>query len=90
MQAIENTSNELRILRLPAVKAKFGWSTSTIYHKMKRGEFPRPVELGPHSVGWVESEIDEYIRALIAKRDAGDTWQQVGAVAARVVERTRP
>jgi prophage regulatory protein len=52
------------------VRAKTGYPTTTIYDKMRRGEFPRPVELGPHSVGWVESEIDEHLRGLIAKRDA--------------------
>jgi len=71
MQTAENTSSQLRILRLPAVREKTGYPTTTIYDKMKRGEFPRPVELGPHSVGWVESEVDEHLRGLIAKRDAG-------------------
>ena len=70
MQTAKNTPSELRILRLPAVRAKTGYPTTTIYDKMKRGEFPRPVELGPHSVGWIESEIDEHLRGLIAKRDA--------------------
>ena len=88
MQTTENTPAQLRILRLPAVREKTGYPTTTIYDKMKRGEFPRPVELGPHSVGWVESEIDEHLRGLIAKRDAG-TWQQVGVVATRVVEKLR-
>jgi prophage regulatory protein len=89
MQTAENTPGQLRILRLPAVREKTGYPTTTIYDKMKRGEFPRPVELGPHSVGWVESEIDEHLRGLIAKRDAG-AWQQVGDVAAKVVEKVRP
>jgi prophage regulatory protein len=70
MQTTENAPGQLRILRLPAVRAKTGYPTTTIYDKMKRGEFPRPVELGPHSVGWVESEIDEHLRRLIAKRNA--------------------
>ena len=70
MQATENIPVQLRILRLPAVREKTGYPTTTIYDKMKRGEFPRPVELGPHSVGWVESEIDEHLRGLIARRDA--------------------
>ena len=70
MQTTENIPGPLRILRLPAVRAKTGYPTTTIYDKMKRGEFPRPVELGPHSVGWVESEIEEHLRDLIAKRDA--------------------
>jgi prophage regulatory protein len=52
------------------VREKTGYPTTTIYDKMKRGEFPRPVELGPHSVGWVESEVDAHLRGLIAKRDA--------------------
>jgi prophage regulatory protein len=69
MQPTENTPGQLRILRLPAVRAKTGYPTTTIYDKMKRGEFPRPVELGPHAVGWVESEIDAHLRELIAKRD---------------------
>jgi prophage regulatory protein len=71
MQTTENTPGQLRILRLPAVREKTGYPTTTIYDKMKRGEFPRPVELGPHSVGWVESEVDQHLRGLIAKRDAG-------------------
>jgi prophage regulatory protein len=70
MQATENAPPQLRILRLPAVREKTGYPTTTIYDKMKRGEFPRPVGLGPHSVGWVESEVDEHLRGLIAKRDA--------------------
>ena len=41
MQTTENTQSELRILRLPAVRAKTGYPTTTIYDKMKRGEFPR-------------------------------------------------
>jgi prophage regulatory protein len=27
----------------------------------KRGEFPKRVRLGPNSVGWIESEIDDWL-----------------------------
>jgi prophage regulatory protein len=59
-----------RILRRPAVLEKVGESTSTIYDKMSRGEFPRPVKLGARAVGWIEEEVDHYIDQRIAARDA--------------------
>lgn len=48
-------------LRLPAVKAKTGYSRSTIYQKIGEGKFPRPVRLDPdgRAVGWFEDQIDE-------------------------------
>lgn len=57
------------ILRRSDVMAKTGHPTSTIYEKMSRGEFPKPVKLGSRSVGWVEEEIDDYVAKLVAKRD---------------------
>jgi prophage regulatory protein len=37
---------------------------------IKDGAFPKPIKLGQgHSVGFVESEIDEWIEKLISKRD---------------------
>ena len=61
-----------RILRRPQVLERTGDSRSTLYAKMAAGIFPRPVRIGPRAVGWVESEIDEYVMALIAERDAGE------------------
>jgi predicted DNA-binding transcriptional regulator AlpA len=45
------------ILRLPAVKAETGYSRSTIYLRISQGLWPRPVNLGPRSVGWPASEV---------------------------------
>ena len=58
------------ILRLPAVCRAAGYPTSTIYRLMAEGKFPRQVQLGPKSVGWVESEVRKWIEARIAVRDA--------------------
>lgn len=58
-----------RILRRPAVQDRTGETRSTIYAKMARGEFPKPVKLGEKAVGWVETEIEAYIDAKIAARD---------------------
>jgi prophage regulatory protein len=52
----------MRILRLRDVKAKTGLSESTIYELIARSEFPMQMKLGPKAVGWVESEIDAWIK----------------------------
>jgi len=49
------------ILRLPAVKSRTGLSRSTIYLRISNREFPTPISLGGRSVGWIESEINEWI-----------------------------
>ena len=61
-----------QILRLPTVKARTGQSRSTIYAKIARREFPKPISLGANAraVGWLESEVDAWIEQRIAARDA--------------------
>lgn len=54
------------ILRLPAVKQRTGLSRSTIYLRIAQGTFPAPVSLGARAVGWVESEVDDWIARRIA------------------------
>lgn len=50
-----------RILRRPEVERRTGLSRSTIYLYVQRGDFPRPVKLGPKAAGWRESQIDQWI-----------------------------
>lgn len=57
---------QVRFLRLPEVLARTGLSRSTIYVRLEQGRFPRPVSLGGRAVGWIESEVDEWIRERIA------------------------
>jgi prophage regulatory protein len=68
MQPTESP-RQLRVLRLPAVKAKTGYPTSTIYEMISRGAFPRPIPLGQRARGWLESEVDAHLERLIALRD---------------------
>jgi prophage regulatory protein len=60
----------MRILRKGAVKTKSGLSDASIDRREAAGEFPRRVQLGPRSVGWVEDEVDEWIAKRLAERDA--------------------
>jgi len=54
------------ILRLPAVKAVTGLSRSTIYLRISEGRFPKPVSLGDRAVGWIEAEVQEWLKQQIA------------------------
>jgi len=42
-----------------------GLSRSTIYALISHGEFPSQIQLGPRAVGWVASEITDWIEARI-------------------------
>jgi prophage regulatory protein len=61
------------ILRLPAVQAESGASRSTIYLRIQQGLWPKPVRLGPRSVGWPVSEV----AAINAARIAGMTDDEI-------------
>jgi prophage regulatory protein len=59
-----------KILRLPAVKDRTGWSRSSIYKGMGDGTFPRCVALGARAIGWFEADVDEWIASRVAKGHA--------------------
>lgn len=57
---------QYNILRRKQVEARTGLSRSTIYSRISEGSFPRPIELGGgRAVGWIESEINEWLQARI-------------------------
>ncbi len=53
------------IIRLPEVRARTGLSRSEIYRRESLGEFPKRVKLGARTVGWVQSEVQDFIEARI-------------------------
>jgi prophage regulatory protein len=64
------------ILRRDEVERRTGLSRSAIYAKLKANPnrpyefdptFPTPVRLGSQAVGWVESELEDWITAQITK-----------------------
>ncbi len=60
------------IIRLPQVKQRTGLSRSTIYALIKAGKFKAPIALGARAVGWLESDVSEFIETRIkASRKAG-------------------
>jgi prophage regulatory protein len=70
----------IRMLRLPEVEAKTGLSRETIFRGGREGWFPKSVKISPASNGWVEGEIDTYLEARIAERDASLSTPQNGTI----------
>ena len=58
------SGQENRILRLGEVMRLTGLSKTTIYRRYRDGTIPRPLKLGPQSVGWRRGEILEWLESL--------------------------
>ncbi len=58
-----------KILRRREVEALTGRSRSSLYRDMEAGKFPKPIQLGEKSIGWLESEIVAWIEERIVERD---------------------
>ena len=54
-----------RILRQPDVRARTGLSKSTIYELVRKKELKAPIKLGARAVGWLESDIEEFLAERI-------------------------
>ncbi len=60
----------MNIIRIEAVCVKTGLGRTSIYKFMAADTFPKPVPLGDRAVGWVSDEVDAWVLARIAERDA--------------------
>lgn len=58
-----------KIHRLPIVKNDTGLGRSTIYARMAEGTFPKQINLGSRAVGWLASDIQDWIDARVQERD---------------------
>jgi prophage regulatory protein len=56
------------LIKLNRVKEITTFSTSKIYGLLNEGDFPKRISLGPKSVYWVESEINEYMQEKMSHR----------------------
>jgi prophage regulatory protein len=53
----------MKILRIQEVKNITGLSNATIWRMEKSGTFPQRRQIGPHSVGWLSSELLQWIES---------------------------
>lgn len=74
----------MRIIRLKKVLERTGLGRSTVYKKMANGTFPVSVSLGGKSRGWVEAEVESWIRSCMDSRytpaahSAQDVFRSLG------------
>lgn len=61
----QKIQHELAILRCPQVQKRTGLSRSTLYQYIRDGGFPKPVQLGLRAVGWLESDISDWIATRV-------------------------
>jgi prophage regulatory protein len=59
------------ILRLSETLRRTGLSRSKLYELQSAGEFPKSIKLSRNgsAVGWIESEVHQWIQARISERD---------------------
>lgn len=54
-----------KILRVDRVCEITGLPKSTLYHKVKNGEFPKPIKISERSSGFIANEVQEWIEQKI-------------------------
>lgn len=55
-----------RILRRRQVEEATGLPRSSLYAKIKKGEFPAQIRLGARSVGWTQASVSAWVAERIA------------------------
>ena len=69
--SFSNPKAKYKILRLPEVKSETGLSRSALYQRISEGTFPKQVNLGGRAVGWLASDVENWIKQCVAKSVAG-------------------
>lgn len=60
---------KMRILSMKQLRELVLYSPQHIYRLEKAKEFPKRVRLGPNRVGWIESEVHEWLKSRIDDRE---------------------
>ncbi len=53
-----------RMLRVPQVLAETGFSRTTLWRRVRAGDFPHPLRTGPNQVAWPEAAVEAWKRSL--------------------------
>ena len=61
----------MRILSAKAVAAKTSLSIPHIRRATKEGSFPQPIQLSEARMGWLESDIEEWVSKLTTPANKG-------------------
>ena len=60
------------LIDLDEVLKRQPYSRSSIYRKVRTGDFPAPIKIGPNRNAWLESDIDQWIDQRINRSSTPD------------------
>lgn len=63
----QNILPDTGFIRLKDILLIYPIGKSTVWAKVKKGEFPKPIRLGPRTVAWEVQEIREFIESISHK-----------------------
>jgi prophage regulatory protein len=58
----------MNIFKIKKVLEVTGLGRSSLYSMVGAGTFPQPIRLTPRAVGWIDTEVQEWITSQAAKR----------------------
>lgn len=50
-------------------------SRTTLWRRVKAGDFPSPIALSAHATRWKENEVDDWIQSLPSMKYGGEVEQ---------------
>lgn len=71
-----------RLIPTVVVLDRICMSKTQMYRLIAAGEFPKPVPIGRHRVGFLESEVDAWIEERSRHRDEGAEMRRQRAIRA--------
>jgi prophage regulatory protein len=51
----------MKIIRQKELAQMFGVSLMSIHRWEQKGELPPKIQIGPRTIGWLQSDIEEYL-----------------------------
>jgi len=59
--------NTNKLIRRNEVERITGLKRSSIYLKIKEGDFPKPIKLGMRAVAWLEADVMQWIESKVTE-----------------------
>lgn len=55
----------MRLIKLPEVSRLTGLPRSSVYWRISKGEFPRPIKIGERASAWNSDQVEAWILAKV-------------------------
>ena len=69
------SETQRRLIDLKEILSRQPYRRTSIYRKVRTGEFPAPIKIGPNRIAWLESEFEQWLEERIRLRSATDNEQ---------------